>query len=372
MNIALIILNGDPSRGGAERYTVDLAGALAAGGHAVSLLSGTTSCGESMKKTTDTGYESVRLPMSGLTRSRRYLEFARNVRSWLQEHPQDVVHAMLPMAGCDVYHPHAGFAVAALRGKYIQAFFNPRRRLYARVERRLLDAPSPPVVICLSDMVRREFAHTNPLFPPEHLRVVFNAVDLSRFTPPPHRENRKPVEALLVAHSYKLKGVRTAIIALEHAPDVTLTVVGRDSPAPYLRLARRLGVAGRVSFPGPQSDLSLFYQKADFLVLPTRRDSCSLVVLEALASGLPVISTRHNGACEIMRNGEHGFVLDEADDVHAFAHSMNRLVDPQTRERMQSACMNLRERLAYRRHLDEVLDVYQHSASLRSQNTTQS
>ena len=70
------------------------------------------------------------------------------------------------------------------------------------------------------------------------------------------------------------------------------------------------------------------YAAADFFVLPTRHDPCSLVVLEALAMGLPVISTRFNGACEIMTDGVHGFVLHDPKDVDALANAMRKMLDP--------------------------------------------
>jgi UDP-glucose:(heptosyl)LPS alpha-1,3-glucosyltransferase len=364
MKIALIILNADTSRGGAERYTVELADAMARRGHSITLLSGVRRL-KRLSVTDGGGWSKVGIPMNGLTRSAKYECFSRGVESWLAGHPQDLTHAMLPMRQCDIYHPHAGLAVDALRGKPVQTLLNPRRRLFARIERDLLTGPHPPVVLCLSDMVRREFLQTYPAYAPDRLKLLFNAVDLERFQPPPARATPPPAEALLVAQSFKLKGVATAIRALAEAPGVTLTVVGRDHPGPYLALAGKLGVAGRVRFEGAQTDVRPFYQRATFLVLPTRRDSCSLVVLEALACGLPVISTRFNGACEIMRDGTHGRILDEADDAAALAAAMRRLCDPATVAHMQAACVALRPELSQESHLDTLAGIYQDAAARR-------
>src|SRR5437764_4999522 len=77
--------------------------------------------------------------------------------------------------------------------------------------------------------------------------------------------------------------------------------------------------AAQVSFAGEVADTRPFYRDADFFVLPTRHDPCSLVVLEALAMGLPVISTKFNSATEIMADGVHGFILPDPDDVDALA-----------------------------------------------------
>src|SRR5439155_7596627 len=97
-----------------------------------------------------------------------------------------------------------------------------------------------------------------------------------------------------------------------------LTVVGRNDG----KLRPPPDAAARVSFAGAVADPRPFYRDADFFVLPTKHDPCSLVVLEALAMGLPVISTKFNGACEIMTDGVHGYVLDDPADVNALAAAM--------------------------------------------------
>lgn len=362
MKLAIVILNADPSRGGAERYTVELAKAMACRGHQVTLLSGGARM-SSVRETVEGKLTRVEVSANGPTRSAKYECFSRGVERWLAGHAHDLIHAMLPMRRCDIYHPHAGLAVDALRGKPVQTFFNPRRRLFARIERDLLGSPNPPVVLCLSDLVRREFVRSYPAFPQDRLRPLFNAVDLERFQPPSTRPMPPPAEALLVAQSFKLKGVATAIRALADAPEVTLTVVGRDRPGPYQSLARRLGVSDRVRFEGAQRDVRPFYQRASFLVLPTGRDSCSLVVLEALACGLPVISTRFNGACEIMSHGIHGEILDDPQDADALAAAMRRLCDPATAARMRDACVALRPELSEEKHLDTLASIYQAAAA---------
>ena len=77
------------------------------------------------------------------------------------------------------------------------------------------------------------------------------------------------------------------------------------------------------------------------------------------AMGLPVISTKFNGACEIMTDGVHGYVLDDPSDVNALAEAMRRLLDPDRRMQMRSACLALRPRLAYGNHLRSLLDIYE-------------
>ncbi len=358
MRIALVILHTDPARGGAERYTVDLAAGLARRGHDVTLIGGDSGASVAREERDGAGYTRVLVPMRGLTRSGKYEHFAAETERWLDAHPQDVVHAMLPMRRCDVYHPHAGLAVNALLGKPVQTFFNPRRRLFAKIERRLLGGARPPVVLCLSNYIKGEVRESCPTLAADRMVRLFNAVALDRFTPPESRPAGGLVEVLMVAQDFERKGLGTAIRALAHAPAMKLTVVGRDKSAPYAALARKIGVAARVEFAGSQKDVRPFYRRAGFLVLPTRHDPCSLVVLEALACGLPVISTTFNGACEVMTHDVHGYVLDRPDDDRALADAMNTLADPARRAAMQAACVALRPVLSYEHHLDEVEAIY--------------
>ena len=110
-------------------------------------------------------------------------------------------------------------------------------------------------------------------------------------------------------------------------PRLVLLVAGKQNPRPYQAMASREKSA-RVVFAGLATDPYPFYRAADFLLLPTRHDPCSLVVLEAIAMGLPVISTRYNGACEIMTDGKHGRVLADPTDLVTLSGAMREMLDP--------------------------------------------
>ncbi len=379
VKVALVILHADPARGGAERYTVDLACALAGRGHEVSLLASTFA--------SDIPAEQ-QVPLagaSGISRLGRYLRFLDSLDAHLTTTRYDVVHAMLPVRRCDVYHPHAGLAVDAVQtghlkhGRGVAAALsrlanrlNRKRQRFARVERELLNGEKPPVVLCLSDYVKGTIVRHFPALPQDRLATLFNAVDLNRFDPACHPEAALAVRsrfnvaadrvvALMIAQDYRRKGLPEAMQALAglNDPRLVLLVVGKQDPRPYQHLAAKLKVGGRVVFAGPTADPRPFYQAADFFVLPTRHDPCSLVVLEALAMGLPVISTRFNGACEIMTEGRHGFVLSDPRDVGALAQAMGRLLDGDARRSMRQACLDFRPALSYELHVERLLRIYQ-------------
>jgi UDP-glucose:(heptosyl)LPS alpha-1,3-glucosyltransferase len=150
------------------------------------------------------------------------------------------------------------------------------------------------------------------------------------------------------------------------APPARLLVVGRADPAAYRRLARDLNIADCVLFAGPAADPYPFYAAADFFILPTHHDPCSLVVLEALAMGLPVITTRRNGAAEIITPGVEGFVLDRPGDCAALVEAWGALLDPQKRQAMSDAAFALRPRLAYERHLQTLMALYEATSAART------
>jgi UDP-glucose:(heptosyl)LPS alpha-1,3-glucosyltransferase len=379
MDVALVILRSDPQRGGAERYTADLATALAGRGHGVTVISADAGPGG------DRAYQSVRVDAGGATRRGQYLRFLKSVGDHLAKARYGVVHAMLPVRTCDVYHPHAGLAaegVAAGHAKYDGAIrrllamganrVNRKRLAFAAVERDLLDRPDGPVVLCLSDYVKETVRRHYPAVPEVRLATLFNAVDLRRFDPTRdegagrelRRRLRIPDErvvALMIAQDFARKGLREAILALRELADepVTLVVVGRGDAGPYRRLARQARVSSHVVFAGPTADPYPFYRAADLFVLPTRHDPCSLVVLEALAMGVPVVSTVFNGACEIMTDGVHGHVLKDPGDVGALATAVRRLTDEPARRSARAACLKLRPRLSFDAHVDRLLSIYE-------------
>jgi UDP-glucose:(heptosyl)LPS alpha-1,3-glucosyltransferase len=276
---------------------------------------------------------------------------------------------MLPVRRCEVYHPHAGIA-AAVTSKWNRVF-TPRRRLMAAVEHRLLLGERPPITIALSEYVKRSIRAHYPLGD-ERLATLFNAVALDYFDPatkpqrPPIREGRGMTEAdvvaLIVAQDFERKGVPQAV---EATGRINASRATSDARLKLLVVGAGHvpGVDGDVIYAGTNWKVVLFYDAADFFVLPTKHDPCSLVVLEALAMGLPVISTVFNGATEIMTDGVHGYVLKDPTDVDALAAAMRRMLDPERRRAMREACLALRPRLSYEHHVDQLLRIYERARS---------
>jgi UDP-glucose:(heptosyl)LPS alpha-1,3-glucosyltransferase len=289
--------------------------------------------------------------------------FARAVCRAVTEKAPELVQSHERLLCCDVYRAgdgvHRSWLDQRLRGaSTLRRWFtelSPYHRYVLATERRLFASPLLKAVICNSQMVRRDIRERFGL-PDERLPVVYNAVDSEAFSPKlrAHRDSMRqklnvPQDAtlfLLVGSGYVRKGVAAALTALSRLPGNThLLVVGRDKAlGRYKRLARKLGIASRVALVGAQDDPKPFYGAADVFVLPTLYDPCPNAALEAMACGLPVVTSTQCGAAELVAEHDAGFVC-EARDVDALSGHMSTLADPQARaergERARQAVLPL-------------------------------
>ncbi len=378
MKVGVVIERIEAWRGGAEISTMEFVRHLTARGCEVTVF--TASRGASMP-----GLHIHHIPVRTPLRARRTVAFARRAAQAVQAASLDVVHAVTPIANADLYQPRGGLLAetlrqnvamrsnAASRGvKRLAAALNGKQRAMARLERALLERRPPPTVVAVSQYVASQLAEHYGLAEP-HVRVVFNAVEVEPASDEQRRADAVRIRAqyhvasdvlllLLIAHNFRLKGVGAMIAAMRILADrnvpATVLVVGRGNPVRFRRQAVAARVADRVVFTGPTQRIPAFYHAADVLVHPTYYDPCSRVVLEALSSGLPCVTTRFNGASEVINEGQEGYVIDTPDDTEALADRIQRLAEPEHRNACAAAAGRLRERLSMSRQVDELLAVY--------------
>jgi UDP-glucose:(heptosyl)LPS alpha-1,3-glucosyltransferase len=135
-------------------------------------------------------------------------------------------------------------------------------------------------------------------------------------------------------------------------------VAGRDDAGPARRLATALGVLPRVRFVGTETPVRHWYAAADVLAHPTWYDPCSRVVLEALCAGLPVVTTRFNGAAEALTPGRHGEVIADPANAAELAGALARALAPSVRAACLADAEPLRARLSMDRHARELQALY--------------
>lgn len=147
--------------------------------------------------------------------------------------------------------------------------------------------------------------------------------------------------ALFVGNDYAKKGLGTLLEALPQVPDLHLAVVGNSQhKASFERQAQQLQVAERVHFVGSLADVTPAYAAADLLVHPTTEDTYAMVVLEAMAHGLPVIvsSAPYCGIAAELLHKQQALILDDPRDAQALGHALQRLMScPQLQERLRAA-----------------------------------
>jgi len=282
----------------------------------------------------------------------RDLSFAREVCKAIGTTKADLVQSHERVTCCDVFRAgdgvHAVFlderlaAAGPLERLALRA--SPYHRYVLEAERRLFASPWLAAVICNSTMVRDEIRERFG-YPEEKLHVIRNAVDAAAFHPG-LRADRERVCAvygippgdtiyLLVGSGYERKGVATAIRALAELPAAShLIVVGREAhPQRYGRLARALGLSGRVHIAGPQTDPRPYFGAGDAFVLPTLYDPCPNAALEAMACAMPVVTSTKAGVAELVAEHDAGFVCGSR-DVNALATHMRALLDSSLRQRL--------------------------------------
>jgi UDP-glucose:(heptosyl)LPS alpha-1,3-glucosyltransferase len=284
-----------------------------------------------------------------LGRTMRDARFAHAACHALAKLPGTLVQSHERIACCDIYRAGDGVHAVWMEERASGASASERVALAASAyhrytlgaEKRLFESPRLARVICISRMVQDEI-HERFGLPRERLPVIYNAIDGDVWSPwlARHRDEVRarfaiPRDAcvfLIVGSEYARKGVGRAIEALTHVPrPAHLLVVGKDRhPSRYVSLAHHLRVADRVTFAGPQTDPRPFYGSADAFVLPTLYDALSNAVLEALACGLPVITSTRCGAGELVRANAAGMVCG-ARDIEAIAAAMRALMDDTVR-----------------------------------------
>ena len=286
--------------------------------------------------------------------------------------------------GQDVLYPQGGLHAASQRHnrrkertglrrffatglKYLDLAFHSFRKL----EQKQYASGLGSKVIVNSAMVRKHFEQYMPQAPAP-VAVVHSAIDPQRFVQPDRNAIRSaerqswnvPSEesvGLFVGMNYRLKGLEPLIRSLEHLPTdlrFTLVVVGHPKFEKYSKLAERLGVAHRIRFLGHRNDPKSVYHATDFLIHPTFYDPCSLVALEALACGLPVLTTQYNGASELLDIPANGLVIDDPHDGPALANAITTMADQNYLQLARSAALATAQRWTFEMHYAALMDVF--------------
>jgi UDP-glucose:(heptosyl)LPS alpha-1,3-glucosyltransferase len=249
---------------------------------------------------------------------------------------------------------------------------------YRALERRQYLGRNRPLIVAISDMVKRHFQRFYGIAA-DDLRVVRIATDSSRFDecdrPRRRLESRDrwglrtdDTVALFAGMNYRLKGLEPLLHAVSLLPAESrfrLLVVGGQNNGRWIKAAGRLGIEDRVVFAGYCPDMRDAYFAADLFVHPTFYDPCSHVVAEAMACGLPVITSQHNGASELMHPPREGFVIADPHDHGKLAWCLTQFLDPARRSSCSQAARRTASLWTFEHHYRQMLAVFTEAAARR-------
>ncbi len=381
--VAIIVERADVSLGGAERSMSEVAGGLSALGLEVDLLAAKGQATGPNVHILCADVRGERVPLS---------VFADAVRRHVERTGYDIVHSVLPLPGIDLYQPRGGtYAESILRyaasypsplmrrWKAWTAFANIRRLKLLRAERQCCQGSTGPMISALSQYVVEQLTRHYGTHPRRIVRTL-NGVDTDRpidagATNDCRRrilgrlglqDGQEPALFLFAAHNFRLKGLHPLIRAMQVVGGLRteqlayLVVAGGGESAMYSRLATRLGIEERVLFLGAVKDIRGVVSAIDVGVLPTYYDPSSRFILEVLAAGKPVITTRFNGATDHFIDGRHGKVIDSPDNITALADAIRHFTSAASIRTASQAIENddLRSHVSVRRVARELLQLY--------------
>ncbi len=362
----------DPARGGCERHLLGFLEHLATTSTATQLVcrdEGTAIPG-SIKRHV--------LGATGFPKAWREWRFCRRASRVLAREDAPVL-AYRPFPSATFYCPCAGiypqtFAAEALvfsspLRRYLYRpgnLLNLKRQLLLQLEKEMLTAATGTRVIAHSKLIRSQVLETYALAP-DRVTVVYPGIDLDVFRPASSGseipDTGGAVSLLFAGNNFWQKGLHCALEAVEASVadgiDVRLRIAGGGMRSSFERLAKRMEILDRLSFLGfvPWRKMATLYQHSAALLHPTFCDPCSLVVMEALASGCPVITTRHAGAAEFIEPSLNGFVVDSPHDTGELVSAIAKIANHDAQRRLRRNAFESGRRFDLKVSLDRLMQV---------------
>ncbi len=321
-------------RGGAERYCVNLSRQLLKLGHDVSFV------GEGIDDELSDELPFFPVRVQSSTSSARNRSFAENCGKVIAGQNFDIAYGLGRSLGVDLFR-----VTERLQSHWLNVHYrnrahrflqqlNPRHRTLIELERTICQSPHTRRIVTISSvdgaLLQRYYD-----VPPEKIRTIYNGVDIDHFHPRAKQfssEIRREWgigehDPLITFASMDFagKGLRTILESLRAArnQEIQLLVLGRGPQRKFARLAKRLGVANRVTFAGRQDKIERFYAAGDLMVLPTTYEPFPNVVVESMACGVPAITTATAGGADMIDEGTTGYLLPDSWAVRELAERLD-------------------------------------------------
>ncbi len=358
------IRRGFSRSGGAEAYLKRLADGIVKAGHEVGLV-------------TTNKWPGDEWPFGSIKRLRATsaIAFADELEQLRPQLQCDILFGLERVWSCDVYRAGDGVhrAWLARRRKFeipLKQFVRGASRKHRdllELEESLFKKRMAGRVVVASQMVVNEITGLYS-YPADKIDLVRNGVPLKRFQfDPALREQSRArlnlkqdqIALLFVGSGWERKGLMFAIeaMALCKNQQMRLVVAGRGDARPYKTTHLRFWREDPVHFLGEVADLVPVYAAADIFILPTIYDPFSNACLEALASGLPVITTRSNGFSEIIEDRVHGSIVDNPANLIGLRDAIHLWLDPARRDAARSANMERASQFDISKNVAQTLQI---------------
>ena len=309
----------------------------------------------------------------------KVLTFAVNTSRLLEGISLDVILGLERTLTQDIYRAGDGCHREWLQQRrrtlsplrYATLWVNPLHLTLLHIEKRLFQSGCLKAVIANSEGVKRDIVRHYGL-PAEKIHVIYNGIDLNLFDPTEREEYRKGFRRrlgldsddtllLFVGSGFERKGLKPLIEALsilrKKGKKVKLLVVGKGRYRPYREMIRRFGLDGDVILAGPLREIRECYYGSDVFVLPSLYEPFSNACLEAMAAGLPVVTSRANGVSEIMEEGREGTIIEDPLNSQEIAEKILPLLDEDRRLGMGRYAREKAERYPIEESVGQMLKV---------------
>ncbi|MGB8415812.1 glycosyltransferase family 4 protein [Paraburkholderia sp.] len=304
----------------------------------------------------------------------QYQMFAWRCGAWIRAHRQafDVIHVngFIAWARADVNAAHfvhdGWYRCGFYPFRLLRSFYDAYQVLYTllNISCEKWAFRHAEVIVPVSHAVAAEVRALD--IGPAQLQVIHNGVDVDEFAPGAPERARFGLPSapfmLLFAGDLRMsrKNLDTVLHALVHtSADVHLAVAGILHNSPYPALVASLGLTGRVHFTDMVMDMPALMRSVDAFVFPSRYEPMGLVLLEALAVGLPVITVRTAGGAEVI-TARSGIVLDDPNDAPALAAAIEHLAsDREYAHRLGQAAREVARTLSWQAMAERYLSVYE-------------
>lgn len=371
--------------GGAESYAVSLASTLADNGWEVHLF-GEAWDGEPKKA----HFHEIHIPKF-LPAWIKLLLFAFQHKKIITEQNYDAVVGFGNTIYMNVYQSHGGvhqfstarmvYAEKNILKRIVKRIFillSMKQWVRAWIESAPFRMNPRPKIVAIAHMIKEDmesFFHITS----NEIKIIYNGVNTERYNfslrqrlrgqlRDQWRVGENDVVFLFVAHDLKKKGIEPLAEAAAELKRIgnhnfKIIVVGGSPYRSLLKLAERLDLKNDIIFAGRVKSIDEFYANSDVFVLPTYSDACSLVVIEAMASGLPSITTTVNGAAGIITDGTNGYIIPHPPDPSDLADKMHLLMDNEKRLSMSEEAFHTGQKYSAEKNHREMMIVFDEVAT---------